>query len=111
MGNNNSVRGVFTMSKKISYPAVQRPTSKQDITKSYMEEYYAFEVAAGNITKEKLEAWIAYIKEQIEKYPDNPVKAFNEYRNKFVKDFFPELDAKTEKSATAFFEGLLSKAK
>lgn len=99
------------MSKKISYPAVQQPTSKQDITKSYIEEYYAFEVAAGNITKEALEKWIAFVKKVEEEYKDNPVKAFNLKRNQFVKDFFPQLDAKKEKSAAAFFEGLLSKAK
>jgi hypothetical protein len=98
------------MSKKISYPAVQQPTSKQDITKSYMEEYYAFEVRTGKITKEALEKWIAIIEKTDAEYPSNPVKAFNVKRDKFVATFFPELNAKKEKSSAAFYKGLLDKA-
>ena len=99
------------MAKKISYPAVQQPASKQDITKSYMEEYYAFQVAAGNISAEQLEKWIAFVEKADTDNADNPVKAFNAKRNQFVKDFFPELDAKKEKSSAAFYKGLLEKAK
>lgn len=99
------------MAKKISYPAVQQPASKQDITKTYMEEYYAFEVAAGNINAEQLEKWIEFVEATDKEYADNPVKGFNIKRNQFVKDFFPELDAKKEKSSAAFYKGLLEKVK
>ncbi len=99
------------MSKKISYPAVQRPTSKQDITKAYIQEYYAFQVEAGKITEAQLNEWIEIVDKAEKNNPNNPVKAFNEYRNEFVNRHFAYLNAKQEKTASAYFVSLRSKAK
>jgi membrane-bound lytic murein transglycosylase B len=97
------------MAKKISYPAVQNPASKQDITKSYIQEYYAFQVEAGKISAEQLKEWVKIVKDAEAEHKDNPVKAFNVYRDKFVEKHFPQLNKKKEKSAAAYYESLLSK--
>lgn len=95
--------------KRLSYPQ-DRPNSIQDITKAYIEEYFAIEVDKGTISVQELEKWIKTVKEQEEKFKDDsPVKAFNAYREEFVKLYMPHL----VKPATAsdFYATLLEKAK
>jgi UDP-N-acetylglucosamine--N-acetylmuramyl-(pentapeptide) pyrophosphoryl-undecaprenol N-acetylglucosamine transferase len=49
------------------------------------------------------------VKDAEAEHKDNPVKAFNVYRDKFVEKHFPQLNKKKEKSAAAYYESLLSK--
>lgn len=95
--------------KKLSYPQ-DRPNSIQDITKSYIQEYFSIEVEKGTISVQKLEEWIAIVKAKEEQFKeDTPVKAFNAYRDEFVKLYMPHL-VKPE-TASDFYANLLAKAK
>ena len=95
--------------KRLSYPQ-DRPNSIQDITKAYIQEYFSIEVEKGNISVEELEQWIAIVKAKEEEHKDDsPVKAFNAYREEFVKLYMPHL-VKPE-TASDFYATLLAKAK
>lgn len=95
--------------KRLSYPQ-DRPNSIQDITKAYIQEYFSIEVGKGNISVEELEKWIAIVKAKEEQFKeDSPVKAFNAYREEFVKLYMPHL-VKPE-TASDFYATLLAKAK
>lgn len=95
--------------KKLSYPQ-DRPNSIQDITKAYIQEYFSIEVEKGTISSQKLEEWIAIVKEKEEQFKnDSPVKAFNAYREEFVKLYMKHL-IKPE-NASDFYTTLLAKAK
>lgn len=95
--------------KRLSYPQ-DRPNSIQDITKAYIQEYFSIEVEKGNITAQQLEEWIAIVKAKEEKHKnDSPVKAFNAYREEFVKLYMKHL-IKPE-TASDFYSALLAKAK
>ena len=95
--------------KRLSYPQ-DRPNSIQDITKAYIQEYFSFEVEKGNISVEELEKWIAIVKEKEAQFKDDsPVKAFNAYREEFVKLYMKHL-VKPE-TASDFYANLLAKAK
>lgn len=95
--------------KKLSYPQ-DRPNSIQDITKAYIQEYFSIEVEKGTISAQKLEEWIAIVKEKEEQFKnDSPVKAFNAYREEFVKLYMKHL-IKPE-NASDFYTTLLAKAK
>ena len=95
--------------KRLTYPQ-DRPNSIQDITKAYIQEYFSFEVEKGNISVEELEAWIKIVKDKEELFKDDsPVKAFNAYREEFVKLYMKHL-VKPE-TASDFYSALLAKAK
>lgn len=95
--------------KRLSYPQ-DRPNSIQDITKTYIQEYFSIEVGKGNISVEELEKWIAIVKAKEEQFKeDSPVKAFNAYREEFVNLYMPHL-VKPE-TASDFYATLLAKAK
>lgn len=95
--------------KKLSYPQ-DTPNSIQDITKSYIQQYFSIGVEKGTITAQKLEEWIKIVKDKEEEFKnDSPVKAFNAYREEFVKLYMPHL-RKPEK-ASDFYDILLAKAK
>lgn len=95
--------------KKLSYPQ-DRPNSIQDITKSYIQQYFSIEVEKGTITAQKLEEWIKIVKDKEEEFKnDSPVKAFNAYREEFVKLYMPHLIKPA--SASDFYATLLAKAK
>lgn len=95
--------------KRLSYPQ-DRPNSIQDITKAYIQEYFSIEVEKGNISVEELEKWIAIVKAKEEEFKDDsPVKAFNAYREEFVKLYMKHL-IKPE-NASDFYATLLAKAK
>ena len=95
--------------KRLSYPQ-DRPNSIQDITKAYIQEYFSIEVEKGNISVEDLEKWIAIVKAKEEEFKDDsPVKAFNAYREEFVKLYMKHL-IKPE-NASDFYATLLAKAK
>lgn len=95
--------------KKLSYPQ-DRPNSIQDITKSYIQQYFSFEVEKGTITAQELEEWIEIVKKKEEEFKnDSPVKAFNAYREEFVKLYMPHLIKPA--SASDFYATLLKKAK
>lgn len=95
--------------KRLTYPQ-DRPNSVQDITKSYIQQYFSIEVEKGNISAKQLEEWIQIVKDKEETYKnDSPVKAFNAYRDEFVKLYMPHL-VKPEK-ASDFYAMLLEKAK
>lgn len=95
--------------KRLSYPQ-DRPNSIQDITKAYIQEYFSFEVEKGTISVQELEEWIAIVKEKEEQFKeDSPVKAFNAYREEFVKLYMKHL-VKPE-TASDFYATLLAKAK
>lgn len=95
--------------KRLSYPQ-DRPNSIQDITKAFIQEYFSFEVEKGNISVQQLEEWIKIVKEKEEAFKDDsPVKAFNAYREEFVKLYMKHL-VKPE-TASDFYSKLLAKAK
>ena len=95
--------------KRLSYPQ-DRPNSIQDITKAYIQEYFSFEVEKGTISVQELEKWIEIVKAKEEQFKDDsPVKAFNAYREEFVKLYMPHL-VKPE-TASDFYATLLAKAK
>ena len=95
--------------KKLSFPQ-DTPNSIQDITKSYIQQYFSFQVEKGTITTQELEKWIKIVKGKEEEFKnDSPVKAFNAYREEFVKIYMPRL-IKPEK-ASDFYDILLAKVK
>lgn len=95
--------------KRLTYPQ-DRPNSVQDITKSYIQQYFSIEVEKGSISPEQLEAWIAIVdKAEADNKDESPVKAFNAYREEFVKLYMPHL-VKPEKTSD-FYAKLLAKAK
>lgn len=95
--------------KKLSYPK-DRPNSIQEISKSFIEEYFSFEVEKGNISVEALENWIKIVEAKEKQFKeDTPVKAFNAYREEFVKLYMPHLVKL--KTASDFYATLLAKAK
>lgn len=95
--------------KRLTYPQ-DRPNSVQDITKSYIQQYFSIEVEKGNISAKQLEEWIAIVqKAESDNKDETPVKAFNAYREEFVKLYMPHL-VKPEK-ASDFYAMLLDKAK
>lgn len=93
---------------KLSYPR-DTVNSIQDITKKYIQDYFTYEVGTGKVSKEKLNEWIEIVKTAEENNPDNPVKAFNEYKIKFVDLYMPHLKRRNAK-ASDFFVSLLDKA-
>ena len=95
--------------KRLSYPQ-DRPNSIQDITKAYIQEYFSIEVEKGTISVQKLEEWIAIVKAKEEEFKeDSPVKAFNAYREEFVKRYMKHLIKPG--AASDFYATLLAKAK
>lgn len=94
--------------KRLSYPQ-DTPNTIQDITKAYIQEYFATEVDRGNIGAKELQEWIDIVEKAEADFKNTqPIKAFNAYRNEFVKRYMPRL-AKQEK-ASDFYSVLLKKA-
>lgn len=79
---------------KISYPA-DTPNSIQDITKQFIQQYFVYRYENGELTAKQVEEWAAIVKEEVEKEP-SPVKAFGNYRKKFVEMYYPRLCKKAK---------------
>ena len=97
--------------KHLSYPQ-DRPNSIQEITKAYIQQYFSIEVEKGNISVKQLEEWVSIVEEKeaaCKAKNESPVKAFNAYREEFVKLYMPHL-VKPE-TAADFYTTLLEKAK
>lgn len=95
--------------KKLSYPA-HTPNSVQDITKDFINEYMSYNVENGKISIEDLNAWISIVEKAEADNPGNPVKAFAEYRRKFVEKYYSHLLAKKSSvKASDYFKALRDK--
>lgn len=95
--------------KHLSYPQ-DTPNSIQDISKKYIEQFFAVEVHSGKVSIEQLQKWVKTVKEAEEAHKDSPVKAFNKYREAFVSEYMPRLLAKSDAKASDFYASLLAEA-
>ena len=90
--------------KKIYYGDI--PTSVQQITKKYIQDFFRVKTREGTISQEELDWWIKVVENAETENTTSPIKAFNAYRKEFVKKYYPELDKdkkKKEKEDAADF--------
>lgn len=93
---------------KITYKLGDQPRNKIEITKGYIQDYYAQNVSAGKIDDTALQSWIDFVKGEEEK-EQSPMERFAAIRTEFVKRHFPHLDKKGEAHYSSFFETLKKK--
>ena len=93
---------------KITYKLGEQPRNKGEITKEYIQDFYAQNVSAGIINDEALQDWINFVKSE-EGKDQTSMKRFAAIRTEFVKRHFPHLDKKSETAYSAFFESLKKK--
>lgn len=95
--------------KHLSYPQ-DTPNSIQDISKKFIEQFFAVEVRSGKVSTEELAKWLEIVKAAEVEHQDSPVKAFNQYREEFVKKYMPRLIVKADAKASDFYAALLAEA-
>ena len=94
---------------KITYKLGDQPRNKLEITKEYIQDFYAANVNAGNIDDKALQSWIDFVKNEEAKRELSAMARFANIRAEFVKRHFPHLDKKSETAYSAFFESLKKK--
>lgn len=94
--------------KKLEYGGT--PRSIIDINKKFIRDFYAHGVEDGSISEDKLNEWTAIVKKAYENNPNEPMKAFAEYRKKFAKLHFPHLIL-NDLEDIEFFEALRNNLK
>lgn len=92
---------------KLRYP--DKPRSKIEITRQYIDAYIAGELEEGKITKEQMEAWVEAVEEiyKVEN-KDSTIKKFNALRDKFVEQFMPTLMPPATTAPTDYYKALLN---
>ena len=94
--------------KKLEYGGT--PRSIIDINKKFIRDFYANGVEDGTISAEKLAAWTETVKNAYANNPNEPMKAFAEYRKAFAKLHFPHL-VLNDLNDVEFFTALQAKIK
>lgn len=91
--------------QKIVYKLGDQPRNKLEITKEYIQDYYAQNVSTGNIDEKALQSWIDFVKSEEEK-DQSAMERFANIRAEFVKRHFPHLEKKSKTAYSDFFESL-----
>ena len=82
----------------VIYNLGDRPRSKSDITKEYIQDFYALNVAASKIDEQALDKWINIVREIEKDTEKSAMKKFAEIRTKFIELNFPEMNDKNSYS-------------
>lgn len=96
--------------QKIVYKQGDQPRNKLEITKEYIQDFYAQNVATGTISEDELQSWINFVKNEEQK-DQSAMERFSNIRKEFVKRHFPHLDKKSESAYSAYFESLKKTSK
>ncbi len=94
------------MPKKLKFEPNQQPRNITEIGKGYIQEFYAYGVSNGTITKEQLDSWITFVEGE-EQSDKSPMKKFAAIRAEFVKRHYPQLRKKDNPSQMSdYFKSL-----
>lgn len=91
---------------KIAYKLGDQPRNKLEITKEYIQDFYAANVREGKIDDKELQSWIDFVKKEEANREQSAMVRFANIRAEFVKRHFPHLEKKSETAYSAFFESL-----